>query len=484
MIEDRRFPNDERIVPVIAPRHARPVVTDDWTYRCTPYAAVTPTLMQAFKQMRSKALPRISAEEANLACLTRDCFSYAVGSGYTSPATILGLSGTGIFKSAMLMEKRDLLITAADLSEDHAYAEYNIELYEADEPTPGAGSEIRQLRYEYQQQIADFCRRKLQGILVDISYGITGMALYRQKFPEMMIDGDDQFRKTLQEALKDEFKIGRNGNKLPCIRQTYAAEEGEEMMTLSREAFDEEWTGPRNEFEAGQSHQQAVQTRLEWPEEKAPFQFALQKRTSEVTLTMQPLVRHLTQVQLEASRIRADIRQEKNAAFRGENPKKTFAILNEMEDLMRAQIKKGRFYTALNEDQKAHFNEVLDTPPPPESVTWLTEKLQTVSEFSSFMEIMTHCHVQKSGTDDFNFVMNYVHQNFVLPELRQKISPDRLNMIKEFYLRLYEGDGLLPLFVNERLKTALEYAGHYPEAPSSKLLKELQFSKLQSNTEL
>ena len=470
MVEDQRFPKDERMVPIIAPRHARPVIADDWTYRCTPYAAMTPTWQQAFKKMRFKALPKVSKEEAKAAHITTDCFSLAVGSGYTSPATLLGLSGTGAFKSSMLMEKRDLLIAAADVSGDHAYAEYNIELYEADEPSEDAQNEIRQLRYDYQQQIAGYNRYRLQGILVDISNGIDGMHSYERKFPLMVIDNEDRFRKNLQEALKKDPSVSYSGIQLPSVRREFTPEDdGQELSTLSREAFTDVWTGPRNDFEAQQSHSQEEKARLEWEEDQAPFQYALQKRTSEVTLTTVPTVNIMSERQIQASRSRADKNREESAEFRGEDTKKRFEILNETEDLMRAQLKKGRFYSSLTEVQKKDFDQILATSPPRERIEWLVKKLtSSVFDYEQFVEIMTFCHVEKDDENDFKFVLNYCHQNFILPELRQ-LSAARLKDFKTFYARFYEGDGLFPLFINEKIKVSLEHAGHYPEPPPRKL---------------
>ena len=465
------------MVPIIAARHARPVITDDWNYRCTPYAAMTPTWQQAYKKMKFKALPRISAEEARMALLTRDIFSLAVGSGYTSPATMLGLSGTGTFKSPMLMEKRDLLITAAVTSGEHAYAEYNIELYEADEPLDGNQSAIRNLRYEYQQQIMDFNYDRLQGILVDISRGIDGMFLYEKKFPNMMIDREEQFRKDLQETVNNDpvdDKATKAGVKLPSVRRetSSSAELAAEIMTLSHEAFDDEWEGPRNDFEAQQSFSQKEQVRLRYTRNQASFQHDLQKKTSEVTLSVQPTIQSMSELQIQASRSRADKRREETTEARGEDTKKRFAILNETEDLMRAQLKKGRFYAALSEAQKRDYNKILSTPPPKERVEWLVNKLATkIFVYEQFVEMITFCHVEKEDNDGFKFVLNYVHQDFILPELRQKTDQEKFDTIKLFYRRFYEGDGLFPLFVNEKIKTSLEYSGHYPEPPPSKLKK-------------
>ena len=468
VVEDQRFPHDERMVPIISARHARPVVVDDWNYRCTPYAAVTVTFMQAFKKMRFFPVPKISQTEANASCLTRDCFSHAVGSGYTSPATLLGLSGTGAFKSAMLMEKRDLLVAAADLSGEHAYAEYNIDLYEADEPTTGIDNELRQLRFDYQEQLARYNKQRLQGILVDISNGIDGMRTYQKKFPLMVIDDLDHFRKALQEALKDQPNVGRSGETLPSVRRE-RDDDGTELATLSREAFDDEWDGPRNEFEASQSLAQQEQARLEYPEERAPFQYALQKRTSEVSLATPPAVSSMTQSQIAASRVRAEREQTQASETRGESDRKSFAILNETEDLMRAQLKKGRFYVALSAEQKRQFNEVLQISPPQERIEWLVSKLQSVKLYSQFLDLITFCHVQKFGENNFEYVLNYIHQDFILPVIRQRETPERHNLLKSFYLRLYEGDGLLTYFIDEKMKFVLQHTGHYPEPPSSKL---------------
>ena len=470
VVDDQRFPHDERMVPIIAARHARPVVTDDWTYRCTPYAAMTITWQQAFKKMRIKALPKISVDEAQASHLTTDCFSLAVGSGYTSPATMLGLSGTGTFKAPMLMEKRDLLIAAAEVSGEHAYAEYNIELYEADPPNELVQSDLRQIRFNYQQQIADYNKHRLQGILVDITNGINGMTLYKRKFPLMILDDEDRFRKLLQETLKKSYgNYTASGVALPSIRREHTPDDdGEEIVTLSREAFEDDWTGPRNEFEAQQSHHQREQARLEYPEERAPFQYALQKKTSEVTLTTPPVIRQMSELQIQTSRSRAERERENQAELRGEDSRKRFAILNETEDLMRAQLKKGRFYSVLTEVQKKDFDSILEKSPPREQVTWLVRKLQsTVREYPQFVELMTFCHVQKEGDDGFKFVINYVHQNYILPELRQLRDQEWVEKIKSFYRRFYEGDGLLDVFVNEKIKTSLEYAGYYPEPPPS-----------------
>ena len=166
VVEDQRFPRDRRLVPIIACRHSRPVVVDDWNYRTTAYAAMSVTWLQAFKQMRRQPLPKISEDEAWDSWLTRDCFSHAVGTGYIAPASMLGLSGTGGFQAPMRMERRDLLITAAEKSGDFAYAEYNIDLYEADEPEDVTENELRRIRFSHQKQIATFNERRLEGKLM------------------------------------------------------------------------------------------------------------------------------------------------------------------------------------------------------------------------------------------------------------------------------------------------------------------------------
>ena len=300
------------------------------------------------------------------------------------------------------------------------------------------------------------------------------MVAYKMKFPLMAIDNGDEFREAMKEALKDEDYLSRSGElRLPCIKRD-PDEDGPTLLALSQEAFDDDfcdWSQPRNEFEAQLSNQGQERRRLEYPEERAPFQYTLQKKTSEVALSVQPPVKHLTQLQIAASRVRAEKSEQKVLEARGLEKKKSFVILNESEDLMRAQVKKGRLYAALNEEQKKAFNEILLTPPPEERIQWLLKKLNHIESYSEFLDLITFCHPEQSVDGDFQFVLNYVHQDFMLPVIRQKFTEEHQNRLKTFYARLYEADALLSTFVSGALKSALEHANFYPEPPPSKYLQ-------------
>ena len=124
-----------------------------------------------------------------------DVFSKAVGSGYASLASFIGINGNGGFKAAMKMELRDLLVTAAQTSKVHDYAEKYIEDYEADDPSTDEEKISKEAKRQFQKEITELWWPKLDAYHFDVSGGITGMDMYRNKFRYMVIDPEKSFRR-------------------------------------------------------------------------------------------------------------------------------------------------------------------------------------------------------------------------------------------------------------------------------------------------
>ena len=81
---------------------------------------------------------------------------------------------------------------------------------------------------------------------------------------------------------------------------------------------------PRTTIER-QTFQERNQIRLEYPPERAPTQYQIQKRTSELSLTVPTAVESLTPIQLAADRV-AQLRLQPKP-----KSQKAFSILDEAE---------------------------------------------------------------------------------------------------------------------------------------------------------
>ena len=100
----------------------------------------------------------------------------------------------------------------------------------------------------------------------------------------------------------------------------------QEIDTLTEEAYSTEFflESPRTAHEET-TYQQRSRLRLEYPPERAPVQFKLQKRTSELSLTTTPPVQNFTPLQLAAAKI-PEIQH-----FKKSPSDQKFSILNEAE---------------------------------------------------------------------------------------------------------------------------------------------------------
>ena len=171
IVKDERITNYDRFMPIIASRHSRPVVSENPKYRTTAHAAITPTLLQAFKMMNPQYRMELEITDTSESGVRQDVFSQFIGNGYATMASHIGLNGNGGFKSAMKLEKRDMIVTAAMASEIHCYAENYIEHYEAEAPTTTEEKAVKELRRRYQTDLATLWIDKLRSYHINVSGG-------------------------------------------------------------------------------------------------------------------------------------------------------------------------------------------------------------------------------------------------------------------------------------------------------------------------
>ena len=174
IVKDERINNYDRFMPIIAARHSRPVVTENPKYRTTAHAAITPTLLQAFKMMNPQFRVELEITDTTDSGVRQDMFSQFIGNGYATLASHVGINGNGGFKSAMKLEKRDMMVTAAMASGIHCYAENYVEHYEAEAPTTNEEKAVKELRRRYQADITTLWEDKLRSYHIDISGGFKG----------------------------------------------------------------------------------------------------------------------------------------------------------------------------------------------------------------------------------------------------------------------------------------------------------------------
>ena len=174
IVKDERITNYERFMPIIAARHSRPVISDSPNYRTTAHSALTPTLLQAFKMMNPVYKVELEITDTSESGVKPDMFSQFVGSGYATLASHIGLNGNGGFKSAMKMEKRDMLVAAAMSSGVHNYAEVYIEHYEAELPTTSEERAAKELRRRYQTDLLELWEQKFLSFHISVAGGFKG----------------------------------------------------------------------------------------------------------------------------------------------------------------------------------------------------------------------------------------------------------------------------------------------------------------------
>ena len=145
---------------------------------------------------------------------------------------------------------------------------------------------------------------------------------YTNKFRYMVIDPQKNFRTALRDALHQT----PNSDRFPSVMKLKREDEQQALESLSRDSVSDSFfmEEPRTEFES-KTRSERDHLRLEYPEKKAEFQFALQKRTSHLTLTMAPTIQHMTPLQLKASRV------QEIKAIEKATPRPKYTILEESQ---------------------------------------------------------------------------------------------------------------------------------------------------------
>lgn len=133
-------------------------------------------------------------------------------------------------------------------------------------------------------------------------------------------------RKKFRTALRDALNQTPNQDHFPSVMKSQDDTAKAQMDSLARESVSDTFfmEEPRTEYET-KTRSERDQLRLAYPPDRAEFQFTLQKRTSHLTLTMEPVVQHMTPLQLKASQV-----QEIKAAERT-TPRPKYTILEESQ---------------------------------------------------------------------------------------------------------------------------------------------------------
>ena len=277
-------------------------------------------MLQAFKMMNSPPTVKLNIPNEAESLVPSDVFSRAIGSGYASMGGFLGISGNGGFKAPMKMELRDMLVAAAQESGIHHFAEYYIEDYEADDAVPNEPAE-KETRRQYQRELGELWGQKIHAYHFDVTGGINGMNMYQSKFKYMLIDPEKLFKLELRDAL------GANPrNKYYPSVMKLDDHSRDTIELLTTEAYSSEFflESPRTDQER-MTYEQRNQLRLEYPPERAPVQYQLQKRTSELNLVTPPPVQNYTPLQLAADRVKEERVKNKSSSS------KKFSVLHEAQ---------------------------------------------------------------------------------------------------------------------------------------------------------
>ena len=110
---------------------------------------------------------------------------------------------------------------------------------------------------------------------------------------------------------------------------------------------------------------------MEYPPERAPFQYNLQKQTSELSLVTPPTVQTLTPLQLAADRVQVNKERQKRV-------QQKFSILDEVRDIMEAHKKRGKLYNSLTTHERKDFDELRKMKPSQSHREWLVAKFTDV----------------------------------------------------------------------------------------------------------
>ena len=204
-VKDERFPKENRKVPLVASRGARPVICPTKDFRTTDYAAMSVTWEKSIIQMTPAVVDhdRIAPNEVDMFLIPPNGFAFAKGSGAPSMGSFLGLNGSGRFKHSMRMEKRDLLVAAAMKSGCIKYAKKAIADFVPEQPLRMEDQyTIQNQRWVHQQQLADYWSKMIYANITPM-VAFNTLSEYRYKFPYNWYDYNKTFRKLLQAAVED-----------------------------------------------------------------------------------------------------------------------------------------------------------------------------------------------------------------------------------------------------------------------------------------
>ena len=319
LVDDERVSYEKRQVPILAAGYCQPIVVDNVNYHTTAHAAITPTVLQAFKMMNPTLVTELKVEDTHKSWVPDDIFGKAVGSGYATYAGLLGFNGNGGFKSGMRLEQRDMLVAAAMYTKIHHYAEHFIDLYEVAPPTEAEKDSPKGLRWKLQENLEFLWSDKVEAYHYSVAGGISGMTMYLEKFKYLGIDPEKRFRASLKDAMSQD---PRNRNHPTVMSVDAHSKQAIEQVTRLSLSDTFVLDVPRTRVEQ-QTFREREQLRLEYPPERAPAQHHLQKRTSELSLSVAPNVESLTPIQLAAERVQA-LRQRPKT-------EKKFNILDEVQ---------------------------------------------------------------------------------------------------------------------------------------------------------
>ena len=304
------------------------------------------------------------------------------------------------------MERRDRLITSAMLTKRHKFAKEAISDYEVEPPRRSYDQfAVKNLKYTHQTELMEYWKKGIRAIMFPI-YFVDGLSDYTFKFPYMISDMDKSFLKALQATLNNEPRAINH----PCAFKEVPSER-QRLLAIT----DHTPSLPETMSTDIPSYEDLKQARLQYDEEMAPFQTALQRRTSELTLTTAPPVETFAPLEIATMKIE----QAAEADYQRRNDA-TSDILAFCEDLLKAQLFEGKIYDGLSDVEKKIFEAEVNTPPPRERIEWLADKLDSHQNltYEKFLNNLCFVHVQNvvvDGEVTKQYVLNYVHQKHLMP---------------------------------------------------------------------
>lgn len=339
-IKDERFPDEDRMIPIVAARGSRPVICPTKTFRTSARAAMSPSWVKGIIQATPTVLnhQKVAASEVKMYLIPPHGFPYAKGAAGPSMGSFLGLNGGGKFKYPMRMERRDLLVAAAMKSGCVRYAKSSVSDFECDQPLRREDTyAVRNQRYNHQLQLGDYWEAQLHAKITPV-VAFDTLEQYREKFPYNWGDDSKSFRKMLQEALDE-----RNEKEDFHGPATFRSEP--EIRTKLRDITKNQSALPAIEADVP-SYEESQMRVWHLTENQAPMQVALQRRTSELTLNSVPSVEVMTQLEISAAK------SEKRVAEDRKRDKEHSNILAFTEDILKAHLFEGKIKTY----QKLKYN--------------------------------------------------------------------------------------------------------------------------------